>query len=210
MSFLRIIFFLSIFSCKSEGLETFQQNIFHVDTLAPKLNDSILHFKAQEAFSYCESKNMNTHYSIFIDMSVHSGYQRFVLWDHTNDSTIFQCLVSHGCCQNAWGTDFTKDKPGFSNIDGSHCSALGKYRIGERAYSQWGINIKYVLHGLETSNSNALSRYIVLHSWEAVPNAEVYPQGTPEGWGCPAISNDAMTLLDAYLQNEKNVLLWIY
>jgi hypothetical protein len=88
---------------------------------------------------------------------------------------------------------------------------LGKYKIGERGYSNWGINIKYSLHGLEASNSNAFKRLIVFHSWEVVQDEEIYPDGTPEGWGCPTISNKSMKLTDPLLKlSEKPVLMWIY
>jgi len=90
-------------------------------------------------------------------------------------------------------------------------SSLGKYRIGKRGYSNWGINVNYKLHGLEASNSNAYKRIIVLHSWKDIPNDEVYPRGCPEGWGCPAVSNDFMRKLDVLLKNSrKSVLMWVY
>jgi hypothetical protein len=64
---------------------------------------------------------------------------------------------------------------------------------------------------LEKTNSNALARYIVFHSWEAIPNEEVFPSGTPEGWGCPSISNENFQLLDPILQGVKSpVLMWIF
>jgi len=66
------------------------------------------------------------------------------------------------------------------------------------------------MHGIEASNSNAYSRYIVLHSWNEVSETEVYPEGTPEGWGCPAVANSTMRLLDEKLKNaDKAVSLWI-
>ena len=69
----------------------------------------------------------------------------------------------------------------------------------------------YKMHGLESSNSKAYERTIVLHSWDDIPHEEVYPSGTPEGWGCPAVSNDFMKVIDAKLQKaSKNVLLWVY
>jgi hypothetical protein len=51
---------------------------------------------------------------------------------------------------------------------------------------------------------------VVLHSWEAVSNKEVYPQVSPLSWGCPAVSNEFMKLLDTKLKvAKKPVLLWI-
>ncbi|MDQ3100800.1 MAG: murein L,D-transpeptidase catalytic domain family protein [Bacteroidota bacterium] len=83
-------------------------------------------------------------------------------------------------------------------------SANGRTAIG-------GSGIKYVLHGLEPTNSNAQMRYVVFHSWEMVPDEEPYPDGTPEGWGCPIVSNNAMRLIDPKLKaSQKPVLMWIY
>lgn len=167
--------------------------------------------KASEAYTYCKSKNFNTEFCILIDMSLHSGVKRFFIWDFQKDTVIYSFLVGHGCCYNPWYNDNSKSNPQFSNIDGSHCSALGKYKIGKRAHSVWGINIKYFLHGLEKSNSNAYKRLIVFHSWETVSDTEVYPKGTPEGWGCPTISNNSMRIADPLLiSSKKSVLMWIY
>jgi len=143
--------------------------------------------KANEALVYCQTNKFNTDFCILIDMRVHSGLKRFFVWDFNKDTITHSFLVSHGCGSNPWATDYTKENPFFSNENGSHCSSLGKYKIGQRAYSNWGVHIKYVLYGLEKSNSNALARYIVFHSWEATPNEEIYPDGTPEGWGCGSI-----------------------
>ncbi|MCB9197288.1 MAG: murein L,D-transpeptidase catalytic domain family protein [Flavobacteriales bacterium] len=170
-----------------------------------------LHAKGLEAEEFCKTKGLNTDYCILIDFSIHSGKKRLFLYDLKNDSVIVSAMVSHGCGDAAWGMDNTKTNPVFSNQHESHCSSLGKYKIGKRGYSSWGINVNYKLHGLESSNSNAYDRVIVLHSWEAIPHKEVYPNGTPEGWGCPAVSNEFMTYLDGILKDKKkDVLLWIY
>lgn len=166
---------------------------------------------AKEALTFCQIKKMNEDYCILIDMSLHSGVNRFFLWDFKKDTITNRFLVGHGCCDNPWSAQYSKDKPKFSNKDGSHCSSLGKYKIGQRASSDWGVHVKYVLHGLDSSNSNALARYIVFHSWEVVSDEEVYPAGTPEGWGCPTISNNNFKKIDPALQaSKKPVLMWIY
>ena len=121
-------------------------------------------------------------------MSIHSGLKRFFIWDFQGDSISQSFLVTHGCYDGPWALDVNKETPSFSNVEGSHCSSLGKYRIGQRGHSQWGIGIKYVLHGLEPTNSNAQSRYIVLHSWERVTDDEIHPHGLVESWGCPSVS----------------------
>lgn len=167
--------------------------------------------KAALAKNYCVSKQMNESICILIDMRMHSGKKRFFVWDFQKDTVLYACLVSHGCCNNPWSDDWSKEKPGFSNEDGSHCSSLGQYRIGARGNSSWGVKIKYTLHGLVASNRNATKRAIVFHSWEAVPDKEIYPRGTPEGWGCPSVSNKSFQYIDILLKNAKRpVLMWIY
>ncbi len=120
-------------------------------------------------------------------------------------------MVGHGCGNASWGDDDTKDSASFSNVIDSHRSSLGKYILGERGFSSWGINIKYLMHGLETTNSKALTRVIVLHSWDKMTDNEVFPAGTPEGWGCPTVSNTDMKFLDTILKkSSKPILFWIY
>jgi len=167
--------------------------------------------KAAIAQEYCEKNKMNTDFCLLFDAKLHSGRNRLFIWDFRKDSITGMGLCAHGCCDGPWGEDESKETPVFSNKSGSHCSSLGKYKIGARGYSNWGINVNYKMHGLDVSNSNAYSRIIVLHSWEDVPDDEVYPSGTPEGWGCPALSNSFMRKVDAKLKTAKTpVLLWIF
>ena len=177
----------------------------------PHLSIENVRNKAAQALQYCQENNLNTDLCILIDMSVHSGKFRLHIYDFNMDSVIKSSLCSHGCGDEPWSSDVTKTSPVFSNTPNSHLSSLGKYRIGKRGYSNWGIHVNYRLHGLESANSNAFSRDIVLHSWENVADLETYPKGTPEGWGCPAVSDNTMRTLDSLLQNSgENVLLWIY
>lgn len=203
------IFFLFIFlfSCNgSSGLDEIGQT-----PVIPSINLERTQVKAKEALEFCQKKGYSTDFCLLIDMSLHSGVKRFIIWDFNQNTIKNSFLVSHGCCNGSWNSDSSKDNPTFSNVNNSHCSSLGKYKIGERGYSNWGINVKYLMHGLESSNNNALNRVIVFHSWEAVPDKEVYPKGTPEGWGCPAVSNDSFREIDALLKNSsKPALMWIY
>lgn len=181
------------------------------ETNRPKLNLEALRKKAVLANEYCKKQHYNSDFCLLVDMGLHSGIKRFFVWDFKADTIKYSFLVGHGCCNNIWSKDYSKDDPKFSNIDGSHCSSLGKYRIGIRAASEWGVKVKYVLQGLEATNNNAQKRFIVLHSWELVSDEEIYPRGTPEGWGCPTLSNNSFKQLDPLLSSSKKpVLLWIY
>jgi hypothetical protein len=177
----------------------------------PQLDINKVNSKAEEALKFCKKNNLDTTICILIDMSRHSGQYRFFVYNLKKGNIEKKALVSHGCCSSIWSMDFSKSSPKFSNVDGSHCSSLGKYKIGSRGWSNWGININYQLHGLEQSNSNALRRQIVLHSWEQITDSEIFPSGTSEGWGCPAVSNSFMKELDEILKSRQNkVLMWIY
>lgn len=163
----------------------------------------------KEAQKYCKDNNLNQSKFILIDLAVHSGLKRFYIYDFKDEKISKSYIVSHGCGANEWGRTNSKDDAPISNEFDSHCSSLGKYVILDRGVSQWGIKVNYVLKGKEKSNSNAASRAIVLHSWEAIQDDEVFPEGTPEGWGCPAVSNESMKEIDEFLKTNKKVLMWI-
>jgi len=164
--------------------------------------------KADSARIYCKQKKFNTDYCILIDFSIHSGKNRFFVWDFKNDTIKYASVVCHG-----YGMKSTQKKPVFSNVEGSYCSSLGKYKLGIRSYSTWGINVHYKMHGLEKTNSNAFKRIIVLHSHNPVPEEEIHPRHLPLGWsqGCPVINNDVMQKVDELMKLQKKpVLMWIY
>lgn len=213
-----IVFSFSLMSCNNSEVELpvkKSQSMFENDDVSSEdLYLPTVQFtetKAREALEFCEAEKMNQDFCILIDMGIHSGKKRFFVWDFKQNKIIDQFLVGHGCGDNSWSSDETKDNPSFSNIEDSHRSSLGKYKIGERGFSNWGVNTKYLMHGLESTNSNALKRIIVFHSWEEVADEEVYPKGTPEGWGCPTISNASFKVIDPLLKaSSKPVLMWIY
>lgn len=180
---------------------------FSYSSRADNLNDA-LRYRADSAFRYCKEHQLDTTFCILINMGKHSGKNRLFVWDFKRQAIVRAGLVCHGI-----GKGSTPALPVFSNIPESYCTSLGKYRVGKRGYSNWGIHVLYRLHGLENSNSNAFKRLIVLHSHTPVPSGEIYPQHIPMGYslGCPVVSEALMRDLDTLLQNIPNsVLLWIY
>jgi hypothetical protein len=163
----------------------------------------------KEAKQYCKNNNLNQNQFILIDLGVHSGLKRFFVYDFNKKEISKSYMVSHGCGDNNWSDTSTKENAPLSNEFDSHCSSIGKYVVLDRGVSQWGIKINYVLQGKDQTNSNATKRAIVLHSWESISTNEVYPEGTPEGWGCPAVSNESMKEIDEILKKNKKVLMWI-
>lgn len=169
---------------------------------------SRLKAKADSAKTYCKQQGLSTDYCVLVDFSIHSGKNRFFVWDFAKDTIKYESLCCHG-----YGQKSTGKKPVFSNVEGSYCSSLGRYKTGARSYSNYGINVHYKMYGLDKTNSNAFKRWIVLHSHTPVPHEEIYPNHLPLGWsqGCPVINNDVMQKMDSILKKTKKpLLLWIY
>lgn len=163
-----------------------------------------------EAKQYVMQKSIRNDYFLLFDLSIHSGKKRLFLVDLQTGEAVDSFMVAHGAGKNAWASDFAKDKPQTSNALNSHLTSVGKYHVGNRDYSSWGIHVKYWLYGQDSTNSNAVKRVVVLHSWDYTPDEEVYPDGTPESWGCPAVSDRTMKKLDELLSSSnKKMLLWI-
>ncbi len=163
-----------------------------------------------EALAFCKENQFNQDFYFLIDMSVHSGRNRFFVYDFKTGKISHRNIVTHGACDVFQDNPEKYKKAKFSNQSESHCSMKGKFRIGKRDYSSWGINVKYWLHGLEPTNTNAVKRVVVLHSWTAVSNKEIFPGYSPLSWGCPAVSDEFMQVLDEQLKTvQKPVLLWI-
>ena len=184
----------------------FSQNPTQTKEDITRLNE-----KAEEALSFCKAKDYNTDFCILIDMKIHSGKYRMFIYDFNSKNVVRKALCAHGCGKG--DKKSTGAQPLFSNTEGSLLTSLGKYKTGIRSYSQYGINVHYKMHGLESTNSNAFKRIIVLHSHSPVPSMEIYPLHLPMGWsfGCPVTDNDTMTYLDTQLKDtQKPVLLWIY
>lgn len=88
----------------------------------PKIDTFLLRKKANEALVFCKQNKMNTQFCLLADMHAHSGLERFFVWSFEKNKVLYAFPVSHGCEDNSWSADFSKDSPVFSNEDGSHCS----------------------------------------------------------------------------------------
>lgn len=150
--------------------------------------------------TYNKNKQYNKDYTIVIDYSIHSGLKRGFLFKNNDNTLIESFLVAHG------GGSGEKDglPNSFSNQHNSNQSSLGVAVLNGRDYSNWGINIKYWIKGLESSNSNLEKRVVVLHSWEGIPDYNTYPLPIAQSQGCPTVSNNTMIFLDSFIKSQSN------
>ena len=171
-----------------------------------KLAAERLREKTEGLDKYLAENGFNTEFCILIDMSIPSGKNRFFVYDVRKDEVKLSSLVSHGSGSYSKGCD---DKLVFSNKPSRNATSIGKYRIGASYYGNFGPAFK--LFGLDTTNSNAYPRAIVLHSDRYVPEKETYPRHIFESAGCPVLSPAILTIVSKYIKTSKKpVLLWIY
>jgi hypothetical protein len=160
--------------------------------------------KAQEMRMYAQKKGYSTQYCFMLDMSLHSGLNRFFVYDLKKNAVLLSGLVAHGSCD-----EFYIKSARFSNMPGGGCTSLGLYKIGYAYYGQYGKS--YKLYGLQNSNSNAFSRAVVLHAYTCVPDTEIYPKLLCNSAGCPMVSYAFLNKLSYIIENSgKPILLTIY
>lgn len=163
----------------------------------------MLHAKALTAKQYVKRNNYNQQICFLVDMKIRSGAERFFVYDLKADSVISSGVVTHGRCNERWLVGRR-----YGNEPGCGCTSLGKYKIGNAYNGSFGL--AYKLHGLDSTNSNAFKRYVVLHAHECVPDEEVWSE-ICQSDGCPTVSTVFLQQLKTMINKSKQpVLLWIY
>jgi L,D-transpeptidase catalytic domain len=190
--------FCILFQPKVSGLEIEK---FEVDRVAFLVK---IHAKAQALRAYAAAQNLNTRIVFLVNMGQHSGQKRFYIYDLKNHKIIDSGLVAHGSGHRQFA-----EQAKFSNDNESWLSSLGKYKVGVKYQGRFGN--AYKLHGLESSNSNAFNRNVVLHSYNCVPSFEAYPQSICNSLGCPMVSDNFLNKLSNIIDNEnKSIVLWVF
>ena len=159
--------------------------------------------KAAVLKTYVATKGFSDRWAFFIDLSMPSGRKRFFIYDLQKDTIIQAGLVSHGHCNSGF-----QDSAQFSNQPGSGCSSRGRYKVGYHYKGRFGKS--YKLFGLDSTNSNAFPRSVVLHAYSCVPDEEIFPDHICNSLGCPMVSNRFMGILENVIDSSpKSILLWI-
>lgn len=178
-----------------------------VNTIEVRYQEAIIRLKEQGTIlqKYADDHHYNSDYCLLVDMSLPSGKKRLFVYNLKKDSIEFAGLVANGSGSYRPGTEQLI----FSNTINSGMTSLGKYSIGKSYYGNFGLS--YKLHGLDSTNSNAYKRTIVLHSYAQMPDIEIYPNLSPLSAGCPMVSADCLALLGHYISASKEpILLWVY
>lgn len=153
---------------------------------------------------YTQANHYNKNICFLIDMSIHSGKNRFFVYNMQKDSVELAGLVAHG----SGDSKFTPT-PTFSNKIGSGCTSLGKYKVSYQYKGNFGK--AYKLNGLDSSNSYASERNVVLHAFGCVPNNEPYPLPICNSLGCTMVSYTFLEALHPIITTSNQpILLHIY
>ena len=174
------------------------------ESISSKNKANTLRSHLNQAIKFVKQNGYSTEYCFLVDMGIHSGKNRFFVYDIRKNTIALSGLVAHGTCE----TEFLAQAR-FSNTPSCGCSSLGKYKIGISYRGQYGKS--YRLYGLETSNSNAYKRAIVLHGYSCVPDPEIYPKVLCNSLGCPMVSPLFFNKLSGIIDmSEKPILLWVF
>ncbi|HWR32775.1 MAG TPA: murein L,D-transpeptidase catalytic domain family protein [Chitinophagaceae bacterium] len=168
-----------------------------------KKTEEKLQQKAMEAKKFVLQNGYNDNICFLVDMSLPSGQNRFFIYDLKKDSLLNSGLVAHGNCFEYW-----LEGRKYSNVVGSGCTSLGKYKIGYPYTGKFGYS--YKLHGLDSTNKKAFERTVVLHAHSCVPESEVADEICQSN-GCPTVSTGFLSQLKPIINHSaKPLLLWIY
>ncbi len=152
--------------------------------------------KIFEIKDYIKGKEYNQELAVFINFKIPSGKYRYFIYDLKNNKILQKAVVSHGSGSVVPRSNGLQ----FSNVEGSYQSSLGKYSIGESYVGKFGK--AYRLKGLDSTNSNAMQRAIVLHALGCVPDTESENPACLS-LGCPMLSVNALKKSAQYIDQSK-------
>jgi hypothetical protein len=195
---------ISLFAKSNTPEKTKPSSRGHLSVKRPdKKHSDKLELVAAAARDFTRQKKYNEQTCFLIDMSLPSGQNRFFIYDLKKDSLLQAGLVAHGNCFQNW-----LEGRKYSNVVGGGCTSLGRYRIGIPYTGKWGYS--YKLHGLDSSNSNAFERTVVLHGHSCV-SAKETEEEICQSNGCPTVNPEFLEKLKSLINSStRPVLLWIY
>jgi hypothetical protein len=149
----------------------------------------------QSLKTYASKNKCNLDYAFVINMRIPSYKKRFFVYNLKRDSIVASGLVAHGT-----GSETFKGQLVFSNTPDSRCTSLGKYKVGTSYNGMYGFS--YKLTGLDSTNSKAFDRAIVLHGHACVPEIDngFYP--ICFSYGCPMVNPTFLQTIKGYVSKQ--------
>jgi hypothetical protein len=140
---------------------------------------------------YHPEKLSEKKWMMVVDFNQHSKEKRGYLIK-TSNGAVTQFHIAHG--ENSGDGEGNVIK--LSNIEGSHMSSKGLYVTAETYSGSFGYSLR--IDGLESTNSNARERAIVIHGYKGMTEKYIKENGKARtSWGCPAISKElSKSLID--------------
>lgn len=157
--------------------------------------------RVEEALRYCHENGLSEKFAIFVDFGLPSGLPRYMIYDFVGQKVVYASLCATGLNKNQ-----------FSNAEGSHLSSLGKYRVTDGIHKMAIGRDGIILDGLESTNSNARKRKILIHyakTFNYFPKS-IFPLpiiGKNISWGCFSITDKGV---QKTMKMDKPMLLWAY
>lgn len=178
----------------------------HQSDDAPELPSDLI----AELSDYCSTHNLRTDHIIIVDFSIHSSRNRFFVINTAKRSVIIRSKCAAGSGTNKF------NHLSFSNRPGSNCSCIGHFAVIKEQPMPTRKVPSLVLNGLDSTNSNALKRGILIHPSKTVDaytdSAQaVIPSDPTVSSGCFSISSAAMAeLKNIFSQSAKPMLLYAF
>lgn len=146
------------------------------------------------------SLNLQNDFAAIIDFTMPSTQKRLFLLN-LKEGTVERFYTTHG--RNTGQNTPLR----FSNRSGSKQSSLGLYLAGEAYIGRYGKSMK--LHGLDSSNSRAAERDIVMHPADYASEEFLRTNGRLGlSWGCTAVQKvDAAKILTSL---KEGSMIYIY
>lgn len=161
----------------------------------------------QRLVDYCHAHNLYSGSIIIVDFAIRSSQDRFFVVNTQNGAV----EISSRCATGSGSGDGTYP-PKFSNEPGSNCSSLGHFAVlGTRRMNTRRLN-SFVLNGLDSTNSNARLRAILIHPSKTIDAYAdsagiLIPPSSEVSSGCFAIESAAMTKLEGIFSSAGRPML---
>jgi hypothetical protein len=162
---------------------------------------SISERRINEALEFCKKNNLSTEYAVFVDFSIHSGRERYMIYSFSQHKVVYRCLCT--------GLNIGE----YSNRQNSNLSYLGKYRIRKWSHKILvGKGERILADGLERTYSNAKNKVILIYDSRLL---DVFPKslfpipiiGEGNSHGCFSITAKGV---EKTKELRKPTLLWAY